>query len=208
MFEKPLIWPPLAEELQPFMKYCTGVVLNAGSGSRAISFGTHDITLDMAVEDSPAVVGDLHHIPLLDNSVDTVVCIAVLEHTRHSWRVAEEFYRVLTPGGYGVIATPFLQPQHACPHDYVRFTSSGLQEVMKAAGFTIVASQAMHHFGQTLAWLLWKYIKHNRPPRITWFFWKWFLRQLSLGTFFKKDSPDTHNTEYVVVTKPGAHHKP
>jgi SAM-dependent methyltransferase len=179
-------------------------VLNAGSGERDVKLGERNLTIDIAAQKNPNVIGDLHCIPLLDDSVDTIVSIAVLEHTRFPWVVTREFHRVLRSGGCGIVAVPFLQPQHASPHDFVRFTEAGLVELMQYAGFDVLETAHVHHFGQTLAWLLWEYLRHNRPSVMTQPLWAVLLRQLSQGRIFKKDSPNTHNTHYVVVRKPGS----
>jgi hypothetical protein len=130
------------------------------------------------------------------------VSIAVLEHTRYPWIVAKEFYRVLRSGSYGVIAVPFLQPQHACPHDYVRFTEQGLVELMKYVGFEVIETGRVHHFGQTIAWQLWEYLQANTQK---WKLplWAIVINQMSKGNLFKGDSDNTHNTHYVIVKKPG-----
>ena len=203
MFPYPLVWPSLEEELAPFLKYCQGIVLNAGSGTRGIKLGDRDFGIDIVPENNPDIIGDLHRIPLLDESVDTVVNIAVLEHTRYAWIVAQEFYRVLRPGGYGVICVPFLQPQHASPYDFVRFTNRGLRELMEYVGFEVVETSNVHHFGQTIAWLLWEYLQHNVPDQSSWSFWGTLIKEMSLGHIFGGDSPNTHNAEYVIVSKSG-----
>lgn len=203
IFSNPLVWPPLEEELAPFLKYCQGIVLNAGSGQRGIQLGQRSLNIDITPSNSPDIIGDLHCIPLLNESVDTVVSIAVLEHTRFPWIVAQEFFRVLRPGGCGVIAVPFLQPQHACPNDFMRFTENGLIELMKYTGFEVIETSHVHHFGQTLAWLLWEYLQYNKPPKLIQPLWMILINQLSKGNLIKGDSPNTHNTHYVVVRKPG-----
>ncbi|MBD2150109.1 methyltransferase domain-containing protein [Pseudanabaena sp. FACHB-1277] len=203
IFSSPLVWPSLEQELAPYRKYCRGIVLNAGSGSRSIQLGQRDLNIDIVPANQPDVLADLHTIPLRDLSVDTIVSIAVLEHTRYPWIVAQEFYRVLRNGGYGIIAVPFLQPQHACPHDYVRFTEQGLVEVMKYVGFEVVETGHVHHFGQTMAWLLWEYLKGSNTKKWMLPLWGILINQLSKGNLFKGDSPNTHNTHYVVVQKLG-----
>jgi len=203
IFPNPLVWMPLSEEISSFRKYCYGIVLNAGSGQRSIQLGEKDLNIDITEWNKPDILADLHNIPLLDQSVDTIVSIAVLEHTQQPWKIAEEFYRVLRPMGYGVIAVPFLQPQHNFPGDYIRFTENGLIEIFKCAGFEIIDSTYVHHFGQTLAWLLWEYVQFHPPHKLTWFFWRNLIRHLSLGNLLKGDSPNTHNTHYVIVRKPG-----
>jgi SAM-dependent methyltransferase len=202
----PIVWKPLTEELSPFLKHVKGIVLNAGAGQRDLKLGQREIGIDIVPDTKPDIVGDLHAIPLLDESIDSIVSIAVLEHTKYAWIVAKEFYRVLRPGGSGVIAVPFLQPQHACPDDYVRFTEAGLVELMKYIGFEIIETAHVHHFGQTLAWLLWEYIIVNRPKnKFVLQFWLKIINRLSTQKIklFNSDSPNTHNTHYVVVRKPG-----
>ncbi|MEB3308988.1 MAG: methyltransferase domain-containing protein [Snowella sp.] len=203
IFSYPLVWPSISDELEPFLKYCKGIVLNAGSGNREIQLGQKNLGIDIDTNNNPDIVADLHRIPLQDESVDTIVSIAVLEHTRYAWIVAQEFHRVLRSGGFGIIAVPFLQPQHACPYDFIRFTRNGLTELMEYVGFEIIETQSVHHFGQTVAWLLWEYLQVNRPRKITWPFWYFLINQLSKGRLLGKDSPNTHNTEYVIVHKPG-----
>jgi uncharacterized protein YbaR (Trm112 family)/SAM-dependent methyltransferase len=198
IFSNPLVWPSLEEELAPYRKYCKGIVLNAGSGQREIKLGKIDLNIDIVPANKPDILADLHDIPLQNESVDTIVSIAVLEHTRYPWIVAQEFHRVLRAGGYGIVAVPFLQPQHACPHDYVRFTEQGLIELMKYVGFEVIETGHVHHFGQTMAWLLWEYFKGSSSRKWTLPFWGLLINQLSKG-----DSPNTHNTHYVIVHKPG-----
>lgn len=204
----PIIWPAIEEEIAPFLKYCRGIVLNAGSGWRAVQLGQKHLSIDIVPDSCPNVIADLHGLPLRDDCVDTVVSIAVLEHTRFPWVVAQEFYRVLRPGGMGVIAVPFLQPQHSSPHDYVRFTESGLVELMRYAGFEVVETAHVHHFGQTIAWLLWEYLEANRPHGFLRPLWLRFIRALSQGKLLRGNSPNTHNTHYAVVVKPGGESTP
>ncbi len=43
-----------------------------------------------------------------------------------------EVARILKPGGTFFIAIPFLQPFHAAPHDYRRWTIPGLEEDLRS----------------------------------------------------------------------------
>lgn len=62
-----------------------------------------------------------------DESFEIVLCMSVLEHTRHPQNVIDEAYRVLKPGGIFLGSVPFVFHLHDCPHDYWRFTKYGLQ---------------------------------------------------------------------------------
>lgn len=46
----------------------------------------------------PDIVGDIHDMPLNDDSYDSIICLAVLEHVSKPWIAANEIYRVLKKG--------------------------------------------------------------------------------------------------------------
>ncbi len=82
----------------------------------------------------PDIVGDIHNLPFADNSVDAIVCIAVLEHVENPIKAIQEMYRVLKPGGYCYLYVPFLYYYHAEPGyygDFWRFTEDGLRWLSK-----------------------------------------------------------------------------
>lgn len=49
---------------------------------------------------------DARVLPFADESMDAIVCMSVLEHLHDLQSPAEEFYRVLKPGGTAVIGVP------------------------------------------------------------------------------------------------------
>jgi SAM-dependent methyltransferase len=83
------------------------------------------ISFDIYASDLTQFVGDAHHTPLADASVDAVWIQAVLEHVLDPWLVAAEIRRILKPGGLTYAETPFLQPVHEGAYDFTRFTESG-----------------------------------------------------------------------------------
>jgi SAM-dependent methyltransferase len=58
-----------------------------------------------------------------------VECDAVLEHVQCPDQVMREIERVLAPGGFAHIVTPFCHPFHEYPRDYRRFTLDGLKQM-------------------------------------------------------------------------------
>jgi ubiquinone/menaquinone biosynthesis C-methylase UbiE len=66
-------------------------------------------------------------LPFKDNSIDAVMSLAVLEHVREPPVVLKEVHRVLKPGGRVFSVIPFMQPFHASPHDYQRYTLPGIE---------------------------------------------------------------------------------
>jgi len=82
-------------------------------------------TLDPAPEYKPTIVGDVHQLPLKDNSVSAILCNSVLEHLYNPTKAVKEIYRVLKPGGRLLLYTHFIYPYHARKgvyKDYYRFT--------------------------------------------------------------------------------------
>jgi SAM-dependent methyltransferase len=111
-------------------------VVNMGAGFRESPPGF----MAMDRESYPGItfVGDLVSVPLRSNSVDGILCEMVLEHVQQAQAALAEFRRVLKPGGRMYLAVPFLWPYHASPHDYWRWTASGLERELH--GFETVAS--------------------------------------------------------------------
>ncbi len=90
--------------------------------------------IDKVADYHPDMVGDIHSLPLPDNSVDAIICMAVLEHVEEPQKAVREMYRVLKPGGYCYIYVPFLYYYHPLPGyygDFYRFTYDGLQYMTK-----------------------------------------------------------------------------
>ncbi|PIR93539.1 hypothetical protein COT99_00005 [Candidatus Falkowbacteria bacterium CG10_big_fil_rev_8_21_14_0_10_43_10] len=90
--------------------------------------------LDPVPDYQPDIIGDIHSLPFPDNSQEAIICIAVLEHVENPFKAFKEMHRVLKPGGYCFIYTPFLYYYHAEPgyyHDYWRFSKDALELLSK-----------------------------------------------------------------------------
>lgn len=88
-------------------------------------------------------VADATGVPLLDGSVDVIVCKQVLEHLPEPVRALREMARVLKPGGRVLLSTNQQWPQHQQPHDFFRFTSFGLRYCFEQAGLTVESVEPM-----------------------------------------------------------------
>jgi len=95
------------------------------------------INLDLFPVPGVDVAADAHQLPFPDATFAHIECDAVLEHVRNPRVVMSELVRVLAPGGYLHLVTPFCHPFHEYPKDFQRFTIDGLKEL--AAGLEIVA---------------------------------------------------------------------
>lgn len=90
--------------------------------------------LDKVLDYHPDIVGDIMDLPLEDNSVDAIICIAVLEHVEEPQRAVREIHRVLKSGGYCFIYAPFLfyyHPMEGYYGDFFRFTYDGFRYMTK-----------------------------------------------------------------------------
>jgi SAM-dependent methyltransferase len=77
-------------------------------------------------------VDDIRRLTLADGSVKTAICLEVLEHVDDIWSAANELFRVLSEDGILIISVPFEIRIHGSPHDYWRFTPSGLEYLFRS----------------------------------------------------------------------------
>jgi SAM-dependent methyltransferase len=80
---------------------------------------------------------DAHWLPIADSSVDTVLCLEVLEHLAAPWLAVGEIARVLRRDGIVIVTVPFLFPVHGST-DRFRYTPAGLRLLLAANGLTVV----------------------------------------------------------------------
>jgi SAM-dependent methyltransferase len=85
------------------------------------------INLDLFAVPGVDVAADAEQLPFPSRVFTRVECDAVLEHVRDPQKVMDEIFRVLEPGGYAHLVTPFCHPFHEYPKDYRRFTLDGLK---------------------------------------------------------------------------------
>jgi SAM-dependent methyltransferase len=108
--------------------------LYIGGAGRAVA---GYVNLDLFPMPGVDLAADAEQLPFSDGIFQRVECDAVLEHVRHPEQAMREIQRVLAPGGYLHLVTPFCHPFHEYPKDYRRFTLDGLKEL--AAGLEPVA---------------------------------------------------------------------
>lgn len=70
-----------------------------------------------------------------DNKYDIIFAEQVFEHLKYPYRAARNVWRMLKPGGYFLITTPFLLKIHGHPIDCSRWTPTGLKYFLEEAGF-------------------------------------------------------------------------
>ncbi len=110
------------------------VAVNVGSGRTAYSIRV--VNVDIFPYDNVDIVGDACELPVADDSVDLVISQAALEHIQDPRASIAEMKRILKRDGKVYCEVPFMQPFHADPNDYYRFTLTGIEEAFRE--FTIL----------------------------------------------------------------------
>jgi SAM-dependent methyltransferase len=138
-------------ELRQFLESSFGgvracAVLDLGAGRKPyapVYERYFESSTSVDVPDSPHDIQDVDilasadDLPLEAESFDCVICTEVLEHCPEPTNVLREIARVLKPGGRVFLTTPFLRPLHEMPHDYYRYTPSGLAQLAKTTGLLV-----------------------------------------------------------------------
>jgi SAM-dependent methyltransferase len=171
--ESCITWPELDDEIGSWKKYLKGRCLNAGAGHRDLSHLVDGELVNQDIEgglhnDNIHIYSPLHSIPVENGHFDSIICNAVLEHVSNPEEIMDEFHRVLKPGGHLYLCIPFLQPFHADPTDYQRYTQDGLQLLAEKHGFQCLEIEAVHSVYHTLGWILdlWLRPKTDWPHRL------------------------------------------
>lgn len=133
-------------------------VLDAGAGDapyRELFSHCDYITSDWAGSmhagaRSADIIAPIEALPVDDDAFETVVCTEVLEHVARPAVAAGELFRVLAPGGRIWVTVPFVWELHEEPHDYFRYTSHGLRQVLEDAGFVDVTVRPLTGYFATL----------------------------------------------------------
>lgn len=166
-FTSPVRFQPLEQELQPVARYLSGHMLNAGCGTRDITsfLQAHGVTkltrYDIASNEPDVIRGPIEAMPFEDASFDSALCNAVLEHVVDAEQGIAELARVVRKGGHVVVTVPFLQPYHANPGDYRRYTADGLAQLGQNAGLEVVELLPVHSLAQTIGWIVWEYAREK-----------------------------------------------
>lgn len=124
-------------------------------------------TADMLVEGVDFAVDIMNMPEINSDTYDILICSHVLEHVKDDKKALSELYRVLKPGGWGIIMVPIIltldqideDPQvtdeserwrRFGQFDHVRLhNKSGFVERVEAAGFT-VKQLGIQHFGESV----------------------------------------------------------
>lgn len=125
----------LERVIAPKLSTVKGDVLVIGAGKepyRALMPSAASIVCtDIEAGEHIDLVADAHNLPFPSGTFDAVIAIEVFEHLHDPRGAMLEVNRVLRPKGRILLSVPFMFRVHGDPHDYQRFTASGLSVLFK-----------------------------------------------------------------------------
>jgi ubiquinone/menaquinone biosynthesis C-methylase UbiE len=139
------------------------------------------------------VVGDIHALPLPDNSIDAIICSSVLEHVRDPLTAMQELTRVLKPQGKMFLYVPSIYPYHSRPGHYPdlwRFFDDTIRELFKQYSSVEIQKRG----GYFLALSFFVPMQHRL---------RWLLNPIASGmdALFRTDKRTTTAGYYVYAIK-------
>jgi len=143
--------------------YIKGSLIDIGCGTKPYKdFWSHVVTKHIGIDHSSVLhnkenidlFATAYAIPLGDESFDSAICNAVLEHLEEPESAIRECYRLLKPGGIAIYSVPFIWHLHEEPRDFFRYSKYGLKYLFEKVGFEIVELKALSGFWVTFGQLL------------------------------------------------------
>lgn len=84
------------------------------------------------------LIGTAYAVPAEGGVADAIILSQVIEHLESPLLAMREAHRLLKPGGVMFLSFPFLYPQHAPPHDYLRYTEFYLANKLAGEDFELL----------------------------------------------------------------------
>lgn len=134
---------------QRFSSYQGKKIINVGSGGHDSLPNVVNVDPYRGGPDTVKAFGE--DMPFENGSIDLALCIAVLEHVKEPGKIVDEIKRVLKSDGEIYVEIPFLQPFHAAPDDYQRWTMNGLKFLLR--DFDELDSGVAGGPGSAIAWI-------------------------------------------------------
>ena len=136
--------------LKRFAGYGNKKIINIGSGGHDQLSGAINVDPYRGGPNTIKAFGE--DMPFENESIDVAICVAVLEHVKEPAKIVNEIKRVLKDGGEIYVEIPFLQPFHAAPDDYQRWTMNGLRYFLR--DFEELDSGVAGGPGSAIAWIM------------------------------------------------------
>lgn len=124
------------------------LILNIGSSSTRLR--KFCINVDVQKKNNVDIICDAHFLAFASSSFDFCVLSAILQYCKSPFKIAEEVYKVLKPGGYIYVDAPFIQPYCSDMPDLFRYTKDGLISIFSEK-FSVVSCDISIGGGSALA---------------------------------------------------------
>jgi len=121
---------PLPQHVMERIRTTPGKVLNLSAGGSAEKI-PNVVEVEFALFRHTDVIADAHALPFINECFDGIVSMNAFEHYHSPNQVVDELLRVLKPGGWLVVQTAFLQPEHEYPWHFYNTTTEGLKQWFK-----------------------------------------------------------------------------
>lgn len=152
------------------------------------------------------MIGSAYKIPTKNETFDSALCTAVLEHLEEPELALKECNRVLKTGGIAVYSIPFIWHIHEEPRDFYRYSKYGIEYLFSKAGFKIIQLEALSGFWITFGQLFVYYIhRFNRGP-LRWFRIITIIGLIIQGIVYlldKIDKAEDWTWMYIIAAKKG-----
>ena len=156
--------------------YLSGILIDIGCGTKPFKDMLSPIVKKHIGLDHEATVhdksnvdlfGTAYGIPVDNETFDSAICTAVLEHLEEPEQALLECHRVLKPGGVAIYSVPFIWHLHEEPRDFYRYTKYGLKYLFEKAGFEVLKLTPLSGFwvtfGQLFVYNIYRF--HRGPLR-------------------------------------------
>ncbi|TVQ64918.1 MAG: class I SAM-dependent methyltransferase [Balneolaceae bacterium] len=124
-------------------------------------------TCDIVEEKNPDILGDLCTLDLGEENYDVIVCSEVIEHLHSPHLAVDNMHRALKKGGKLIVTIPFMFPVHADPYDFVRYTKTGLKNLLKMFESVEVTERNSYFEAIDVLWVRTLYLKSDHSFILT-----------------------------------------
>ena len=117
----------------------------------------------------------------------------LLEHVEDPKLILKETTRILKLEGKMVIEVPFINPIHAAPDDFYRFTPNGLKKIIEEHSLRIEKIFYVEDYNWAIKWILWQNLKENEKFGLIFLIKMVFLKYFINPIIFRGEKPSETN---------------
>ena len=179
-----------------------GKGLDIGHDGEYIFQNGNVIRLNIYPDENIDVVYDGVKIPFDNDTFDKIMLKCVLEHVDDPASILKEASRVLKLNGTMIIEVPFINPIHAAPDDYFRYTPNGLKKLIKDQKLHIASIFYTEDYNWAIKWILWLRLKENGEFGFKFLLKMTLLKYFINPLFLRSKTPNKNNfSQFAYIVK-------